>query len=129
MSQNDLLMPFDRAEILNALRENRKKHANEYREAHEGWVEEVKERLHAQLEAIHRGERPLLSFHDLNEPDDHTEDYDLAIQMLEMTKAEQVSLTRQDFRQYVQNKWSWAEMWSASNVRYIEKHRMTLRRH
>jgi hypothetical protein len=54
----------------------------------------------------------------LIEPMDQTRDYDRAITMLDMTTADDIELTPEQFQCYVMDDWSWKHQFSASNSNY-----------
>lgn len=54
----------------------------------------------------------------LSAPDNHLEDYDLALKMLELEVKDEVILTNDEFSQLVNDDWSWKRSFSASNSLY-----------
>lgn len=58
----------------------------------------------------------------LDPPKDHTDDYQNAIQMLEMTRdagVKTIEITRKDFQCYVRDNWGWKEEWVSNSTRYL----------
>ena len=56
----------------------------------------------------------------LPRPVDKSEEYDRAIEMLEMSVDIRVTITSQEFRNYVQDKWDWTDQMLHSNTRYAD---------
>ena len=102
--------------LLSALRANREKHAAEAKEAHEGYVIQVKAGLRKALREIKTGK--ITTSLGLHAPIDNTADYDRAIQMMEMSVDDTIELTEQEFRQYVQDEWSWRAAAALLNSTY-----------
>ena len=55
----------------------------------------------------------------LKYPENHTEDYDKTISMLEMSIADKVTLLANEFNAYVRNNWSWFNSFSKTNYDYV----------
>lgn len=56
---------------------------------------------------------------DLKYPEDHSEEYDEAIRLVELSVYDEVRLNSGEFKQYVLNKWDWRENFVLSNVGYV----------
>jgi len=54
-------------------------------------------------------------------PENHTEDYNRVIDMLNFSVADKVELSAQDFNAYVRNDWSWRSSFLASNAGYVSR--------
>ena len=52
-------------------------------------------------------------------PEDHSEDYEAALDMLAMSQDESITLTAQEFRQYVRDDWGWKRAWTETTSNYI----------
>ena len=90
-------------ELLKTLRDNRTAHIQLYKDAVEGFKVESKKKLEKALASLDKGTMPKsMSFHP---PVDHTEQYDEAIKMLEMSVDTNITLSRHEFTQYVQDSW------------------------
>lgn len=53
-------------------------------------------------------------------PDDHTDDYERAIGMLEMSVDDTVVLTASQFAAFVQDKWHWKQTTILKRMSYVE---------
>lgn len=54
----------------------------------------------------------------LEPPQNHVGDYTRAIEMLDWEVGEEVTLTEQEFQQFVQDDWSWKQQFSMTNIKY-----------
>lgn len=107
----------DKKKLIDILKTNREAHRKVFEEALEGWkiaaTKEI-ERLAAEAKAG-KLKNAYLS---LPRPDDHTPDYDRAIQMLELDISSTVELDEHEFSQYVQDDWGWKHQWAVANTMY-----------
>lgn len=55
----------------------------------------------------------------LKYPENHLEDYNRAIDLLNFSVADKVELSVQDFDAYVRNNWSWRKSFLGTNVSYV----------
>ena len=111
---------FNTAEILEKLRVNREEHIKIVREAQKGLRDKWREMLTEALEdVIDYSEGVTPSLH-LQVPNNHTDDFDRAIQMFEMTTDKEVGLGEAEFQSYVRNEWQWRQQFLASNSAYSE---------
>jgi hypothetical protein len=77
------------------------------------------EQLEAYVRRLADGE--LLEHRFINSPpEDHTTDYDDAIDMMEWSTDGTIELTQSQFVQYVKDDWGWKDNWVASTAAYIE---------
>lgn len=108
---------FDKATILERLRENRSKHRAIFEEALEGYRTTCLETLNKHVEDIRNGKVIPASIV-LPRPEDHTRDYDRVIELLELSDGDKVTLTEDEFAQYIQDDWSWKRQFLMSNSFY-----------
>lgn len=112
------LIKVQKAELLQKLLDNREAHVAEYNEALEGFKKErIRELEKFLVNAIEEKEVPQSITFDV--PKSHESDYTTVIEMLEMSVDEEIYITMQEFRQYVQDKWSWKGAFSLTNSKYI----------
>lgn len=95
-----------RQELIEKLRANRAAHRSIFEEATKVYRERAIKELDAMLDAARRGDQIARSL-SLPLPEDHTDDYDRVIGMLEMEVADVVKITEEQFRCYVQDQWGW----------------------
>ena len=91
-------------ELLKVLKENREKHIQIYNDALEGIHVEYKKLLEKELKRLEDGKSVKTSL-SIEMPTSHEEQYDEVIEMLEMAVSKEVTLSRHEFQQYVQDKW------------------------
>ena len=54
----------------------------------------------------------------LDKPLEYTDSYQLALDMLSMSTDDDILLTQEEFKQYINDDWSWKEMFQMSNSKY-----------
>ena len=119
----------EKEELRRKLVENRDKHRGIFEEALEGFQREAIRLLEEELDRARRGVKRTVRVI-LQCPEDHTSEYDRVIAMLDMEVSEKVTLTEQEFAQFVQDDWSWQHQWlmgsamfsSAASSRLAEKY-------
>ena len=72
------------------------------------------------LAASAKNGRPIDRYFRLPEPEDHTVDFDTALDMLEWEVGETVELDERTFRRLVRNEWAWRETFAANTASYVE---------
>lgn len=107
-----------KADVIEALKRNRDAHEATYAEAKENYRQKVVDALRDRADAIDSGAKIDIYF-DLPRPEDHTEDYDEALETLEWEQREELDLARHiEFAQWVLNKWSWEQSFAANTTSY-----------
>jgi hypothetical protein len=115
------------SKLVEKLKENYTRHKQELAAARNLYLKKATEALTKRLTALEaaakpgRGETveiPNLYF-DLSPPDDHTEDYERAISMLEMCEDETVTITATQFAAFVQDRWNWKGAFLDKNRSYM----------
>ena len=115
----DTLM--SRETLLERLRANRESHRETYRRATTAYQDKIVNELQTMIKLVVDGH-----FHDpyalsrLPVPEDHTEDYDTAIEMLELDTRKEVLLDNRSFRAYIRDEWEWKRNWVANTQRYSD---------
>lgn len=111
------------AELLEHLKINRNEHAAIVEEAQAGFRKACVEKLDEMLAAAHAGKT--VSMHlGLTVPTAHIDHFDNAIGLLEMTQragTEKVEITSTEYKNYVQNVWSWSNQFLMSNSGYSKR--------
>ncbi len=103
-------------ELLTTIQANRATHRQEFEAALEGYRTHVVAELERTLMEARRGQTIRgVSF---TVPSDHTDDYDRAIRMLEMSVDEEIEISQHDFAQYVMDDWSWKRDFLTTNSLY-----------
>lgn len=107
----------NKTELLTIIKKNRDNHHAVYEEAFEGYRKECIRILEQNLVALKSGKKVIVSFYE-QAPQDHTNEYNLVIRMLEMDVDETVDLDQQQFSNYVDDNWNWKQNWTTSNTKY-----------
>jgi hypothetical protein len=107
----------NKVDLLTALRANRDRHRAIFEEALAGWRDRALEELDRQAERVRAGRRGNVQVV-LPAPQDHTADYERVIGMLELDVEDQITLSEQDYAQYVDDDWGWRRQWLAQNSAY-----------
>jgi len=112
----------NRNDLLARIRKNRDDHHALFVKAQEGFRARAIEELDDMMKHAQSGEVRL--YVGLEPPQDHTAEYDRAIDMLEMEVAEQVQISRVDFAQLVRNEWAWFHSATVTNTLYASGGKM-----
>ena len=107
----------DKSNLLEVLKKNRTGHRAIFEEALEGYRKRVVSELQSRLDAALSGVKWDACI-ELVQPEDHTIEYDRAIQMLEMDIDSTVKLSSTEFQNYVQDEWGWTDRFLTSNASY-----------
>jgi hypothetical protein len=112
-------VPVSKEELLGKVRANRVRHDGIYTEAIAAYRAKAAEWHQGQAEAANHGrqlERCLPG--SIPEPEDHTGDYDAAIQMIEMAQATEIMVDEETFRRLVLDEWGWSDRWARTTSVY-----------
>jgi len=119
-TREEMTVKVNRLDVLIALRKNRAEHQDIYKEAIEGYIKGIKTFLANRLRDIEDGKMPNMYF-SLSKPEHQLKAFDRVINMLSMSKEEEIVLTESQFSAYVMNEWDWMFSWAASNAIYSAK--------
>jgi hypothetical protein len=108
----------DKAELLGVLRANRAIHREVFLKAQQGFRERAITELDRSLADARAGNDVRLAVH-LPEPQDHTDDYDREIRMLEMHTEPTVRIRAGLFDQIVMDRWGWSAAFNATSSAYL----------
>lgn len=103
--------------LLKKLIKNRDAHRAEFLQAQGKFRERVVEHLDRHLQDARDGKKIRL-YVSLPEPEDHTDDYQAAIDGLDWEIAEEVELDYRQFNQLVRNRWAWRESFASNTQAY-----------
>jgi len=107
-----------KADLIEKLRANRDEHRSMFIKAQERYRDAMIVELDRALDEARRGDKIRRAF-SLPVPEDHTEEFDTAIEMLQWETGEEVQLDQHDFQRYVQNRWGWAASFAANTQSYL----------
>lgn len=116
---------IEKSKLLAIVRDNKSAHVEEYEEASKIYAEAFIDKAKGLLSQ--EGEPNKWKRHvDLPQsaPQNNSIDYDVVIEMLEMTEDESIILSYSDFRKYVRDEWDWQgvisnKFYSSSTVEAI----------
>lgn len=113
-------LSFPRDTILATLKANREAHVAKYKEAMGVWSTKIYKRLGKVRKELKAGNTPDLSAIqlDLPRPLSHVDSYDLAIEMLTAAAGDVVTLTMEQYLQFVKDQWTWSPGWTYTNSLY-----------
>jgi hypothetical protein len=95
-----------RSELLEKVKENRSEHRKVFEDALAGWEDAVVKRLATMVKNAKDKKKFELQV-GLPQPQDHTNDYDRVIAMLELSVDETVVIDHRQFAQYYMDDWGW----------------------
>jgi hypothetical protein len=106
--------------LLTKLEENRKTHNADFEIAFTRFAEQVQRNLEARLKSLRGGDAVTeeMLYINLTMPINYDADYKRAIEMLAWEVGDEVELTEQEFKQYVQDSWGWKAAVEVSNKLY-----------
>jgi len=119
------MVKVHKKELLGILQKNRDEHRKIFEEALAGYHAAAIKALAERVEEAKNNQRVNLQF-TLEQPKDQTKQYDRVIRMLEMSVHDKVSLTQQEFANYVMDDWSWMGQFLNSNSNYSQSARTKL---
>jgi hypothetical protein len=105
----------NRVELLSKIKANRDGHRAIFLKAQKGYRLEMIAELEKRLAEARHGKK-IVRWMGLPKPQDHTEDYDTVIAMLEMSVDETLEIDYSLFQQYVLDRWSWKVESDALNL-------------
>jgi hypothetical protein len=109
-----------KVELLTRLQANRDSHYELFLKAQEGYRQDVIEELDKSLNDARSGKGLRVIIH-LQAPQNHTDDYDNVITMLQMSVDDVIEVAAHDFQCYVMDKWPWFQASTAVNTMYASK--------
>ena len=110
----------EKARLLKALYENKKSHEEDFEITWDGYATRVVSNLEELLRAAkNRRVGEQINLHvNLSAPENHSEDYARAIQMLDWELEDTVELEEVEFQSFVQDDWDWTHRVRSSNTMY-----------
>lgn len=116
--------------LMDRLRDNMAEHVKQYEEACRDYktdalkaIDDAVAKLRRQFEDLEDGELVSLAAvrFELPYPESHEEDYLQAIEMLNMSVEDNTTLSHEEFRNYVLDKWDWKDRFDATRMSYSSK--------
>lgn len=110
---------INRTQLLEKLRANKEQHREVFLEALEGYRTYLVKELERRLDEVKNGMKVDHMIR-IEEPQDHTRDYDRVITMAEMSITDEIELNARDFAQYVMDEWGWKQEFIATAGTYTD---------
>ncbi len=107
----------NKTELLAKVKKNRDDHHGLFVKAQEGFRARAVEELDEMLKLAQHG-KEIRQYLGLTAPQDHTSEYDRAIEMLEMSQDDVVEIDHETFVQLVRNEWAWFNQATVTNSLY-----------
>ena len=107
----------NKTDLIATLRENRDEHRELFDKAQVVYRNAMVRELDRALNDAKAGRKIVRAF-SLPTPEDHTEDFNTALEMLAWEQGDTVELKMRDFMRYVQNRWEWERSFEANTVSY-----------
>jgi DNA-binding FadR family transcriptional regulator len=98
---------------------NRDNHRSVYESAMDGYRHAAIAWFDAEMDRAVNG-AGFDTYFQMPRPEDHTEDYDRVLDMIEMSEDETIKLTSQEFAQYVRDDWGWKREFTATISNYLD---------
>lgn len=108
----------DKAKLIKTLKRNRKKHREIFLRAQETYRQRMIEELDRALDEAKNGGKIIRAF-SLPVPEDHTDEFDTVIQMMEWHEGNKIWLTEREVRVYIKNDWGWQASFAANTASYL----------
>jgi len=99
-------MKFKVKELFEILEKNRDGHRAVFESALEEFKIQAIKAFEQRIDRIKQGDKINL-WVDLEEPKDHTQEYDVVLKMLALTIDQEIELNDRQFRQFVMDEWDW----------------------
>jgi len=100
------------------LEQNRTEHQKIFEEAIVGYRDEAIRQLESHIERIKANSKVVRISVYVTPPEDHTDDYDAAIEMLKWATGTDIELDEASFRHFVLNDWEWTRSFLSTNSAY-----------
>jgi hypothetical protein len=122
LTKGHMDITIEKPALLEILVKNKGEHAEIYKVARATYLEKVRAALAELVVRFNQTEKlDMTPVGRLVEPQSFESSYDEAIEMLKHDISETIRLDPKDFRQFVQDKWSWQNTFYASNSRYVDE--------
>src|SRR6266508_2777285 len=110
MDRFDMEVQVPTEVVLARLQSNRAKHRSIFEQAIERFRAEAVQRLGERIDQIKAG-TSTNTYVSMPVPEDHTDDYDRAIRMLELHTSDTIVMKESTYRQFYEDDWDWKERW------------------
>lgn len=105
------------ADLQRRVQANRDKHRALFEEALENYHKQAIKEFESRINRIRHG-KEFDTYIRLPVPEDHTEDYDRVLDMLEMHTGSTIEISTEDFARFVRDDWEWKQAWVGNTLSY-----------
>lgn len=111
-------------ELIKRLEENLDKHKKEYQEAVEDYTIAALKAMESKAEDLKSGRPIELDFYDrvagcdIRPPEDHTKDYEVALDMLQWHNEPTITIAIDKFQCFVRDDWQWKKNFAVMSANY-----------
>jgi len=112
-----VIIPVNREQLIAVVKANRAKHEAIFKEAVEGYRKVAIEKLEEYIRQVRDGDQ-IVAYWQMPVPEEHTDEYDRVIGLLEMSTQEEVDMSDVEYQSYVLDSWRWKDAFLASNSYY-----------
>ena len=106
--------------LLAILEDNRSAHRSIFEQALEAYKSQALAGFEKRIERIRAGKDFDIHLR-LPVPEDHTDDYDRIIRMVNLSVEENIALSESDIAKYVMDDWQWKQAWITNTASYTGK--------
>lgn len=104
--------------LIETLKKNKTEHTDAYQKAIIKYRDKALEWFTQNIEIVRNGGQ-IEHYLRIPVPEEHTEDFDRAIEGLEWHSGDEINLTESQFEQLVRNKWGWHNTFTANTSSYL----------
>lgn len=113
-----LSVTVNTTELLVKIKANRARHLNTYKQALEVYRIKSIAKLNEIVDLLEEGKMPD-TYIKLPVPEEHIDDYDRVISMIEMTTSNEILLNEQTYSNLVLDSWDWSDYFATNTVAYV----------
>lgn len=107
----------NKQEVIGRLKENLVEHASVFAEAKKTYALKAQAELQSRLDEFKAGRFPKL-YIELKQPVTYESEYNTVIKMLEAHADDTITLSADEFRMFMEDKWDWTEAFLGTNSAY-----------
>lgn len=111
---------IDKERLRERVQVNRDNHRLIFERSVDGYREAVQRWFGQQMDRLRDGDDDFEVTFTGVRPEDHTEDYERVLEMLEMSEDDTILLSQEEFARYVRDDWGWKRLFTATTSSYIE---------
>lgn len=108
----------EKTALLDALRTNRTAHVELFQQAIEKYRLKAIAWFEDSILTIKQGGEVQVQLR-LPIPEEHTDDFDRAIEMIEWHQGDSIELTEHQFENFVRNRWDWHRTFTSNTASYV----------